>query len=226
MALECFRAVPYGLVITDVHMPEMDGLELTAAIRDLEHAEGRLPVPIIALSADVRSGETERYLAAGMDDCLRKPVALAQLRDVLARWLPGGATSRVPAPSETSSPPAEAEILDLDRMREIFGTIDGNAITMLRRYIETTAPLLADIGRAIAARRSEDAGNAAHSAKGASLSAGADELAAVLAELETAAKAKAWDTSAALQARLEPAFRRVQEAVMRLGAQPATTGVQ
>jgi signal transduction histidine kinase/CheY-like chemotaxis protein/HAMP domain-containing protein len=191
IALDCFRAVPYGLVITDVHMPEMDGLELTAAIRDLEQAEGRGPVPVIALSADVRSGETERYLTAGMDDCLRKPVALAQLRDVLARWLPGGATSRVPAPSETSSPLAEAEILDLDRMREIFGTIDRNAITMLR-----------------------------------SLSAGADELAAVLAELETAAKAKAWDTAAALQARLEPAFRRVQEAVMRLGAQPATTGVQ
>src|SRR6267154_1531634 len=91
IALECYRAAPYGLVITDVHMPEMDGLELTAAIRDIEHGEGRLPVPIIALSADVRSGETERYLAAGMDDCLRKPVTLAQLRDVLARWLPRGA---------------------------------------------------------------------------------------------------------------------------------------
>jgi HPt (histidine-containing phosphotransfer) domain-containing protein len=111
-------------------------------------------------------------------------------------------------------------------MREIFGTIDGNAITMLRRYIESTTPLLAEIDRAIAARRAEDAGNAAHSAKGASLSAGADELAALLAELETAAKAKAWDAAQATHVQVEPAFRRVQEAVMRLGAEPATTGVR
>jgi CheY-like chemotaxis protein len=128
-ALECFRAIPYGLIITDVHMPEMDGLELTAAIREVERAEHRHRVPIIALSADVRSGEAERYLAAGMDDCLRKPVGLAQLRDALARWLPGGATAPAAAPVEASPAASTAEILDLERMREIFGTIDGNAIT-------------------------------------------------------------------------------------------------
>jgi HPt (histidine-containing phosphotransfer) domain-containing protein len=160
-----------------------------------------------------------------MDDCLRKPVALAQLRDVLARWLPRGAILSVPTPGD-ASPAARAEILDLERMREIFGTIDGNAITMLRRYIESTTPLLAEIDRAIAARRAEDAGNAVHSAKGASLSAGADELAALLAELETATKAKAWDAAQATHVQVEPAFRRVQEAVMRLGAEPATTGVR
>jgi HPt (histidine-containing phosphotransfer) domain-containing protein len=103
-------------------------------------------------------------------------------------------------------------------MREIFGTIDGSAITMLRRYLESTAPLLAEIDRAIAARCADDAGNAAHSAKGASLSAGADELAALLADLETATKANAWDAAAVTHAQVEPAFRRVQEAVMRLGA--------
>jgi HPt (histidine-containing phosphotransfer) domain-containing protein len=103
-------------------------------------------------------------------------------------------------------------------MREIFGEIDAGAITMLRRYIESTAPLLAEIDRAIAARRADDAGNAAHSAKGASLSAGADELAALLADLETATRARAWDAAQAMGAQVEPAFRRVREAVMRLEA--------
>jgi HPt (histidine-containing phosphotransfer) domain-containing protein len=103
-------------------------------------------------------------------------------------------------------------------MREIFGAIDASAIAMLRRYIESTAPLLAEIDRAIAAHRAEDAGNAAHSAKGASLSAGADELAALLADLETATKARAWDAAQAMRAQVEPAFRRVREAVMRLEA--------
>jgi two-component system, sensor histidine kinase and response regulator len=217
-ALECFRAFPYGLIITDVHMPEMDGLELTAAIREVERAEGRRRVPIVALSADVRRGETERYLAAGMDDCLGKPVALAQLRDALARWLSRGAIASAAAPAEASVRTAKAAILDLDRMREIFGTIDANAITMLRRYIESTAPILAEIERAIAARRADDAGNAAHSAKGASLSAGADELAALLTDLETATKTRAWDAAQAMQAQVEPAFRRVRNAIMRLDA--------
>jgi HPt (histidine-containing phosphotransfer) domain-containing protein len=218
MALECFRAVPYGLIITDVHMPEMDGLELTAAIREIERAEGRRRIPVIALSADVRSGETERYLAAGMDDYLRKPVAVAQLRDALARWLSRGATPLACVPIETSPAAAKVEILDVERMREIFGEIDAGAITMLRRYLESTAPLLAEIDRAIAARRADDAGNAAHSAKGASLSAGADELAALLADLETATRARAWDAAQAMGAQVEPAFRRVREAVMRLEA--------
>jgi HPt (histidine-containing phosphotransfer) domain-containing protein len=96
--------------------------------------------------------------------------------------------------------------------------IGASAITMLRRYIESTAALLAEIDRAIAVRCADDVGNAAHSAKGASLSAGADELAALLADLETATKAKAWDAAQAMHALVEPAFRRVREAVMRLDA--------
>ncbi|HEX9461937.1 MAG TPA: response regulator [Alphaproteobacteria bacterium] len=219
-ALERFRAGPYGLVLTDVHMPEMDGLELTTAIREQERAEGRRRVPILALTADVLVSEAERYLAAGIDDRIRKPLSLAELQDALARWLPKAARPAVavpetPSPEETAA--ASAEVLNLERMRRNFGAIDGTAITLLQRYIESTARLLADIDRGLAARSRADVRDAAHSALGASRSAGAEEVAAILGDLEMAMESEAWEDAAVLQSRLAPAFARVEEAVKRLG---------
>jgi PAS domain S-box-containing protein len=222
-ALERFQIVNYGMVITDVHMPEMDGLELTEAIRALERADdGRRRVPIIALTANVLASEAERCLAAGMDDHLGKPVALAQLRDALAQWLPrAGGTSAAPASAPAAAPAPvteEIKILDLERMREIFGEIDGTAITLLQSYVESTGELLAAIAGAVGSRTDDEARKAVHSVKGASRSAGADEVAALCTELETALKGGDWHDAAALQARLGPAFERVKEAVARLVA--------
>jgi CheY-like chemotaxis protein len=222
MALDRFRADRYGLVLTDIHMPEMDGLELTAAIRDLERTEGRARVPILALTADVLVSEAERYLAAGIDDRMRKPMSLAQLEDAMARWLPKAAPPPQ-APITQSSPirrkvaSTEAKILNLEQMRENFGAIDGTIVTLLRRYVESTESLLAEIDRGLAARSAKDVRDAAHSALGASRIAGADELAAILTDLEVAMETKAWDHASALGAQLVPAFTRVRDAVNRIG---------
>src|SRR5262249_35227774 len=82
-AFELFSSTPYPMVVPDIHMPEMDGLELATAIRNLERGDGRMPVPIIALTADVLSADAERSSAAGVDENLRKPVELKQLSDAL-----------------------------------------------------------------------------------------------------------------------------------------------
>ena len=86
-ALSAWRARPYSLVLTDCHMPIMDGFQLTAAIRAEEKAEGR-HTPILALTANALAGEAERCLRAGMDSYLSKPVELPHLREALARLLP------------------------------------------------------------------------------------------------------------------------------------------
>jgi CheY-like chemotaxis protein len=75
----------WALVLMDLHMPGMDGTETTRLIR--ERLEGR-PLPIVALTASVRSEDRERCLAAGMDDFLTKPVRRDDLRACLAKWLP------------------------------------------------------------------------------------------------------------------------------------------
>jgi len=87
-ALERFGATRYGLVLTDLHMPGLDGYQLTEAIREFEAANGRARTPIIALTADVVREHVELCLASGMDDYLSKPVTLRQLVEKLRRWLP------------------------------------------------------------------------------------------------------------------------------------------
>jgi two-component system sensor histidine kinase/response regulator len=87
-ALERWRSGDYALVITDLHMPVMDGYQLTAAIRDAERDTRR--TPIVALSANTIKDEAERCLALGMNDYLSKPVQLPMLRHMLEKWLPAG----------------------------------------------------------------------------------------------------------------------------------------
>jgi HPt (histidine-containing phosphotransfer) domain-containing protein len=154
-----------------------------------------------------------------MDDYLSKPVALGDLQAALTRWMPAGerappvARSKAPRAATAAEP---AAVLDLGRMREIFGEIDGSAIALLNRYVETTAPLIAAIATSVAGRAGDDARKAVHSAKGASRSAGADELAELCVALEAALKRGAWDEVAAAAAQLAPAFARVKQAVSQI----------
>lgn len=82
------RHTRHELILMDCHMPGMDGFVATVEIRRLERERNLSPVPIIALTADVRTGTMERCRSAGMDDYVSKPFALAQLSAILERWLP------------------------------------------------------------------------------------------------------------------------------------------
>jgi len=114
-ALEKWKSGRSGLVITDCHMPQMDGYELARSIRRLESAEGRKRVPIIACTANALLGEAEACRAAGMDDCLIKPVELSQLAEKLEQWLPllRRSPPRSPRPTakaRTACPPPHRSI--------------------------------------------------------------------------------------------------------------------
>ncbi len=88
-ALEGWRSGDYALLLSDLHMPEMDGYQLTAAIRTAE--QGKRHIPIVALTANALRGEAEHCREAGMDDYLSKPARLADLKAMLEKWLPAAA---------------------------------------------------------------------------------------------------------------------------------------
>jgi len=101
-ALECWRSGDYAILLADLHMPEMDGYELTAAIRAAEKTgTGKPRIPIVAFTANALKGEAERCIATGMDDYLSKPVQLANLKAMLEKWLP--VVSSDPTPDGTAS---------------------------------------------------------------------------------------------------------------------------
>ncbi|MBK7060116.1 MAG: response regulator [Rubrivivax sp.] len=78
------QAGPYDLILMDMQMPRMDGLQATRHIRALaEHAK----TPIVAITANAFEQDRKACMAAGMDDFVSKPIVPDVLRDVLARWL-------------------------------------------------------------------------------------------------------------------------------------------
>ncbi|MBL4720430.1 MAG: response regulator, partial [Alphaproteobacteria bacterium] len=87
MALEMFPKRNYAMLITDCHMPNLDGYDLARSVRKLEQ-NSRRRTPIIAVTANALQDEAENCRAAGMDDYLTKPLMLDTLRDVLAKWAP------------------------------------------------------------------------------------------------------------------------------------------
>jgi PAS domain S-box-containing protein len=85
-AVDLSAGQSFDLILMDLQMPDMSGMEATAAIRARETARGAPHLPIVALTASAMTGDRERCLAAGMDDYLAKPIRSNELQAVLGRW--------------------------------------------------------------------------------------------------------------------------------------------
>ena len=96
MGWEAVRAlgkISYDLVLMDVQMPEMDGLEATRRIRSSASPILKRDVPIIAMTASAMKGDREKCFEAGMDDYISKPVQARELAEVISRWLSPDSTT-------------------------------------------------------------------------------------------------------------------------------------
>jgi len=125
-AVEAVSRLPYDMVLMDISMPEMDGMTATREIRKLSGPEGR--IPIVALTAHALVGDKERFLDAGMDDYLTKPINRAATLNCIARWT--GKSEPAPGPTiEPAEIPANSD----------NGYVD---VQVLRQLAEDTAPEL------------------------------------------------------------------------------------
>jgi len=88
LAVELFQKQQFDLILMDVQMPKMDGLQATAAIRALERAVGQKPIPIIALTANAMADDIEKSKSAGCNAHLAKPISKAVLFNALVEWQP------------------------------------------------------------------------------------------------------------------------------------------
>jgi CheY-like chemotaxis protein/HPt (histidine-containing phosphotransfer) domain-containing protein len=198
-ALTKWRNQRYALILTDIHMPDMDGFELTRQIRAEETAdrEGER-IPIVALTANALKGESDRCLAAGMDGYLTKPLTLGRLRETIERWLTGSSPA---APQAAADEPVERAI-DRTIVGRMFGDNQAAIDRVLARFAAAGGELVADIvGAAGDPPRVSDL---AHKLKGAARAAGATRLGDHAALLEHSAD------SAGI-ARLAAEWKRVVE---------------
>jgi EAL domain-containing protein (putative c-di-GMP-specific phosphodiesterase class I)/DNA-binding response OmpR family regulator len=210
-ALARWRSGRFSMLLTDLHMPGIDGYELAARIRSEERPGERLP--IVALTANATKGEADRCRALGMDEYLTKPVDLDRLQAVLACCLRDPAFPRSPVPAVPSGLPVlDASVLPklIGHDRALLARFNDDYLVSARQTVEGL-------------RKAADAGNwsaaaaLAHRLKSSSRAVGALALGEVCARLEDAGKGDDPTAVLSLVSTLEAALEAV---AARLGEPP------
>ncbi len=188
-ALALWRRGRHGVVLLDIHMPELDGFDVARAIRREEVAAGLTRTGLIAVTANALKGEDERCFAAGMDGFVAKPISLDALSRALSRFVPGlgdagGATT-----------PAAGAAFDPETLRGLFGSDPARLARLFETFVEAAT---GDLATVRTAGSSSARAEAAHRLKGAARMVGARMLADQASRVEAAALAG--DTEAAREA--------------------------
>ena len=200
LALARWQSGNYALLLSDLHMPEMDGYELTGAIRARE--AGGSHMPILALTANALAGEAERCRAGGMDDYLSKPLRLADLKAALETWLPGVTPGAPPSPDA-------APAVDVSVLAKLIGNDPAVIFEFLDDFQSSASKIALALQAACGAALPLKASAQAHKLKSSALTVGALALGDLCARIETAGKA---GSMAALRLLL-PLFERELAAV-------------
>ena len=221
LALERWRSGDYALLLSDLHMPEMDGYGLTAAIRAAEG--GTQHIPIIALTANALRGEAEHCREAGMDDFLSKPARLRDLQATLERWLPAGASVPDVARDESRQaglkPDLQSRLPDVGMPVavdvNVLKALIGDDEVMIREFLHDfrlgAARITAELKAACNGGQAAQAGAQAHKLKSSARSVGALALGDLCAAMEQAGEAGGIEALARLLPRFEAEMAAVVE---------------
>lgn len=220
------------MLLYDCYMPNMDGFELTAAIRELEN-EDAIRSPIVAITANALEGESERCIAAGMDDYLSKPLDMGKLKQTLRKRMtdpnqaapaiqssrtestaittPVSSFAQAVTPTETDD--SDNSSVDLSFPIECFGDDQEIHRDILQEFTSTRPSYATGFGSAISAREPIAVVSLAHALKSAARSVGANDLADLCEGVERAGKARNWKQINALAPKTEPELNKVVQFV-------------
>src|SRR5690348_8099615 len=210
-AIQASGLESFDAVLMDVQMPEMDGIEATAAIRELEKGKSRR-LPVIAMTAHAMKGDCSRFLESGMDGYIAKPVQASELLTVIDQNVPPAGEP----PLERRPQPAPLEIIDWKRG---LAAADGDSALLnelLKMFANQAPASLEKLRSAVEMKDAPAVERAAHTVKGAVSNFGAD--AAVQAALKLEVMGRHGDLEHAGEAlrSVEQEIRRVLAAIETL----------
>jgi CheY-like chemotaxis protein/HPt (histidine-containing phosphotransfer) domain-containing protein len=210
-ALAALEREPVDVILMDVRMPRMDGLEATAAIRTRERSTGA-HVPIVALTADAMRGDRERCLAAGMDAYVTKPIRGSELMAAIRKLVPAAreASGRRALPAAAGDAFDRAALLDrVDGDEQLLREVAGI-------FLDDCPALMAAVDAAIEAVDPGRLTDAAHKLAGAIGNFAATRAMQAARAVEARGRAGTLEGVAADRARLGEEVELLRQALTRL----------
>ncbi len=219
-ALAAYSPGVHGLLLTDIHMPGMDGFSLAAEIRRRETG-GETRLPIVALTADALPRTEQRCKESGMDGYLAKPIDSKLLAATLEKWLPAALALRRPQQAQRTRRRAadvkiDPKIFKVGQLEDSFGAFNDAARAFLANFVGAAPAMAAEVTTAMAASDWAEARKCAHSLKGAALSIGAVRLGTTASEIEVYLEQDDTETAALFAAGLATSVSELAGAVAPL----------
>jgi signal transduction histidine kinase/CheY-like chemotaxis protein len=222
-ALDALDRQPFDLVLMDVQMPELDGLEATAALRRKERATGT-HVPVIAMTAHAMKGDRERCLQAGMDGYVSKPIQPQELWEAIGFLVP---VSRTRAAAEAPPAPAAGltagDVFDREAVLKRVGGSTELLQEIVKLFLDECPRLLGEVHEAVARRDADRLHRAAHALKGTVANFKAPAVFDAALRLEVMGRSGQLDGSAEACRTLEGEIERLERALAELRPDPAST---
>ncbi|MBC8211965.1 MAG: EAL domain-containing protein [Gammaproteobacteria bacterium] len=225
-ALEILQKHDYDLLLTDINMPEMDGYQLTQAIRD--SSDSRLDeLLIIAITANAAATEATRCLKMGMNDYLSKPVDLNSLQLTLKKWLvndaidPKGLACVDDALAREKEPTVEADrdgyatgwVIDTTALENYVGSDPAKQRHFFQLFVDTTPGIILSVQQAQQMHSCDQVRDACHKLKSSSRAIGAIRMATLCQQLETASTSQDWKLMDQIIPKVSQAFADVERYV-------------
>jgi signal transduction histidine kinase/DNA-binding response OmpR family regulator len=200
LAYQALQKRDFALLLTDCHMPNLDGFGLTKKVRETEQQTSQTRIPIVAITASALTEEVQQCYDCGMDGFLPKPVEIAKLHGTLKKWI-AGTPGKLVEPVLTEKPKLELVVenkvgngpIDLSFLEETFGDEKETIVEILKDFVDPSNQCCVEVEEALSTSSFAGVGAGAHKLKSAARSVGAHEVADICAELETASTAGDWD---------------------------------
>ncbi len=218
LALEALKTRKFAILLTDCHMPNLDGFDLTRKIREQEQDEGGPRMPIVAITASALTEEVSQCYECGMDDFLSKPVETAKLHMALKKWMPDalGGPNVVAFEPPVKDGDDEKRPIDITFLEQTFDGQQDAIVEILKDFVNPSVQCREEVESALSENSLEGVAQGSHKLKSAARSIGAHDLADVCEEIETASRKGDWGPVKTLTPQLNSRVDEVVDYIQQL----------
>jgi CheY-like chemotaxis protein len=210
-AVKALEAISYDLVLMDIQMPEMDGLEATAIIRNPQSKIKNKDVPILALTARVMEGDREKCLAAGMNGYIAKPISMKSIANAIANL--SSSNVGVALQDETIHEMDPDIVFDFETFSARMIGDKAPIRDVINTYLSETRGLIHELEQAVNNLHQETSSQLAHNIKGGAATVSGNKLRSLAIQMQRACEAANWQAAESLIPQLNRQFESLEQAM-------------